>query len=64
MTSAGKIIAQDMHVDELVQVGLRSRFATRGAIRGRRRAGPVQPVAGAPLSRAWQALDPAQTVDA
>ncbi len=26
MTSAGKIIAQDMHVDELVQVGLRSRF--------------------------------------
>jgi nitrite reductase/ring-hydroxylating ferredoxin subunit len=30
MTSAGKIIAQDMHVDSLVQVGLRSRFATRG----------------------------------
>lgn len=30
MTSAGKIIAQDMHVDELVQVGLRSRFAIRG----------------------------------
>ena len=30
MTSAGKIIAQDMHVDELVQQGLRSRFATRG----------------------------------
>jgi phenylpropionate dioxygenase-like ring-hydroxylating dioxygenase large terminal subunit len=30
MTSAGKIIAQDMHVDGLVQVGLRSRFATRG----------------------------------
>ncbi|MBI1197970.1 MAG: Rieske 2Fe-2S domain-containing protein [Phenylobacterium sp.] len=30
MTSAGKIIAQDMHVDELVQVGLRSRFAPRG----------------------------------
>jgi phenylpropionate dioxygenase-like ring-hydroxylating dioxygenase large terminal subunit len=30
MTSAMKIIAQDMHVDELVQVGLRSRFATRG----------------------------------
>ena len=30
MTSAGKIIAQDMHVDALVQVGLRSRFATRG----------------------------------
>jgi hypothetical protein len=30
MTSAGKIIAQDMHVDELVQVGLRSRFAVRG----------------------------------
>ena len=29
MTSAGKIIAQDMHVDSLVQVGLRSRFATR-----------------------------------
>jgi phenylpropionate dioxygenase-like ring-hydroxylating dioxygenase large terminal subunit len=29
-TSAGKIIAQDMHVDGLVQVGLRSRFATRG----------------------------------
>jgi hypothetical protein len=30
MTSAGKIIAQDMHVDSLVQVGLRSRFAARG----------------------------------
>lgn len=30
MTSAAKIIAQDMHVDELVQVGLRSRFAIRG----------------------------------
>jgi phenylpropionate dioxygenase-like ring-hydroxylating dioxygenase large terminal subunit len=30
MTSAGKIIAQDMHVDALVQEGLRSRFATRG----------------------------------
>ena len=30
MTSAGKIIAQDMHVDELVQTGLRSRFAPRG----------------------------------
>jgi hypothetical protein len=30
MTSAMKIIAQDLHVDKLVQVGLRSRFATRG----------------------------------
>ncbi|HET6970940.1 MAG TPA: SRPBCC family protein [Phenylobacterium sp.] len=30
MTSAGKIIAQDMHVDGLVQTGLRSRFAPRG----------------------------------
>jgi phenylpropionate dioxygenase-like ring-hydroxylating dioxygenase large terminal subunit len=30
MTSASKIIAQDMHVDSLVQVGLRSRFAIRG----------------------------------
>src|ERR1700761_4806789 len=30
MTSAGKIIAQDMHVDSLVQGGLRSRFAQRG----------------------------------
>jgi len=30
MTAAGKIIAQDMHVDGLVQTGLRSRFATRG----------------------------------
>jgi len=30
MTSAMKIVAQDMHVDELVQVGLRSRFAVRG----------------------------------
>ncbi|HEY2032163.1 MAG TPA: aromatic ring-hydroxylating dioxygenase subunit alpha [Rhizomicrobium sp.] len=30
MTSAKKIIAQDMHVDGLVQQGLRSRFATRG----------------------------------
>ncbi|MHB8530267.1 MAG: aromatic ring-hydroxylating oxygenase subunit alpha [Caulobacteraceae bacterium] len=30
MTSAKKIIAQDMHVDERVQRGLRSRFAIRG----------------------------------
>ncbi len=30
MTSASKIIAQDMHVDALVQEGLRSRFAPRG----------------------------------
>ncbi|MDB5453583.1 MAG: Rieske (2Fe-2S) iron-sulfur domain protein [Caulobacteraceae bacterium] len=30
MTSAGKILAQDMHVDGLVQQGLRSRFAPRG----------------------------------
>ena len=29
MASAGKIIAQDMHVDALVQEGLRSRFAVR-----------------------------------
>lgn len=27
---AGKIMAQDQHVDELVQTGLRSRFAVRG----------------------------------
>ena len=30
MTSAKKIIAQDMHVDERVQAGLNSRYATRG----------------------------------
>jgi phenylpropionate dioxygenase-like ring-hydroxylating dioxygenase large terminal subunit len=30
MTSAKKIIAQDMHVDGLVQQGLRSRYAARG----------------------------------
>jgi phenylpropionate dioxygenase-like ring-hydroxylating dioxygenase large terminal subunit len=30
MESAGQIIAQDMHVDALVQVGLRSRHAPRG----------------------------------
>ncbi len=29
-SAAGKIMAQDQHVDELVQIGLRSRFATRG----------------------------------
>ncbi|MGQ0429995.1 MAG: aromatic ring-hydroxylating oxygenase subunit alpha [Gammaproteobacteria bacterium] len=29
MNAAGKIMAQDQHVDELVQTGLRSRFATR-----------------------------------
>jgi phenylpropionate dioxygenase-like ring-hydroxylating dioxygenase large terminal subunit len=29
MQAAGKIMAQDQHVDELVQIGLRSRFATR-----------------------------------
>lgn len=29
MDAAGKIMAQDQHVDELVQVGLRSRFAAR-----------------------------------
>ena len=28
--AAGEIMAQDQHVDELVQVGLRSRYATRG----------------------------------
>lgn len=30
MAAAEEIIAQDFHVDELVQVGLRSRFAARG----------------------------------
>jgi phenylpropionate dioxygenase-like ring-hydroxylating dioxygenase large terminal subunit len=30
MSAAGAIIAQDLHVDAMVQVGLRSRFATRG----------------------------------
>jgi len=30
MGASGQIIAQDMHVDGLVQQGLRSRFATRG----------------------------------
>ncbi len=30
MAAATEIIAQDLHVDELVQVGLRSRFAVRG----------------------------------
>ncbi|GAN55771.1 aromatic ring-hydroxylating oxygenase subunit alpha [Tanticharoenia sakaeratensis] len=30
MQAAGEIIDQDLHVDELVQVGLRSRFAPRG----------------------------------
>jgi len=30
MAASGAIIAQDMHVDALVQVGLRSRFAPRG----------------------------------
>ena len=30
MTSAKKIIAQDMYVDERVQIGLRSRYAIRG----------------------------------
>ena len=30
MAAAGEIISQDMHVDEMVQIGLRSRFATRG----------------------------------
>lgn len=30
MAAAGKIMAQDQHVDELVQIGLRSRFAVRG----------------------------------
>jgi len=29
MNAAGKIMAQDQHVDELVQIGLRSRFAAR-----------------------------------
>jgi phenylpropionate dioxygenase-like ring-hydroxylating dioxygenase large terminal subunit len=29
-SAAGKIMAQDQHVDELVQTGLRSRFANRG----------------------------------
>ena len=30
LRASGHIIAQDMHVDELVQVGLRSRYAPRG----------------------------------
>ena len=30
MAAAGEIIAQDLHVDEMVQRGLRSRFAPRG----------------------------------
>ena len=30
LSAAGKIIAQDLHVDELVQQGLRSKFAPRG----------------------------------
>jgi nitrite reductase/ring-hydroxylating ferredoxin subunit len=30
MAAANEIIAQDLHVDQLVQVGLRSRFAPRG----------------------------------
>ena len=30
MAAASEIIAQDLHVDGLVQVGLRSRFAIRG----------------------------------
>jgi len=30
MAGAGAIIAQDLHVDALVQVGLRSRYAVRG----------------------------------
>lgn len=30
MSAAGKIMAQDQHVDELVQIGLRSRYASRG----------------------------------
>ncbi len=30
MAAATEIIAQDLHVDELVQIGLRSRFAVRG----------------------------------
>jgi hypothetical protein len=30
MRATAHIIAQDMHVDELVQVGLRSRYAPRG----------------------------------
>jgi phenylpropionate dioxygenase-like ring-hydroxylating dioxygenase large terminal subunit len=30
MAAAMEIIAQDLHVDELVQIGLRSRFAVRG----------------------------------
>jgi hypothetical protein len=30
MHAVSQIVAQDLHVDELVQVGLRSRFAVRG----------------------------------
>jgi hypothetical protein len=30
MRATAQIIAQDLHVDELVQTGLRSRFAPRG----------------------------------
>jgi hypothetical protein len=30
MAAATEIVAQDLHVDKLVQVGLRSRYAVRG----------------------------------
>lgn len=65
MTSAGKIIAQDMHVDELVQVGLRSRFAVRGRYSWQEGAqGQFNQWLVYRYRAAWQALNPAQTVDA
>lgn len=65
MTSAGKIIAQDMHVDELVQVGLRSRFATRGRYSWQEGAqGQFNQWLVHRYRAAREALNPVQTVDA
>ncbi|HZV08691.1 MAG TPA: SRPBCC family protein, partial [Novosphingobium sp.] len=63
VNSAAKIIAQDMHVDELVQVGLRSRFAVRGRYSWQEGAqGQFNHWLVRRYRRAWQALR--QPVDA
>ena len=60
MISAMKIIAQDMHVDELVQRGLRSRFAIRGRYSWQEGAqGQFNHWLVPRYQRAWAALKPA-----
>jgi len=43
MSSVSHIVSQDLHVDEMVQVGLRSRYASAAVYSWKRSATPVEP---------------------